>query len=117
MTEEFAGLKQLEQKYAVELERVNGRLTELHNFQNRVGSEIGRLERAIKAGDIMANLKATHCPVCDQAVKQPDNDDQIQCFLCHQPLELNGVFASEPLKRVEFELDQLKGEKKEIAEL
>ncbi len=117
MTEEFAGLKQLEQKYTVELERVNGRLTELHNFQNRVGAEISRLGRAIKAGDVMTNLKATHCPVCDQAVKQPDNEDKSECFLCHQPLEVNGESASEPLKRVEFELDQLKGEKKEIADL
>jgi DNA repair ATPase RecN len=117
MTEEFAGLKQLEQKHAVELERVNGRLHELNNFQNRVGSEINRLERAIRAGDIMVNLKATHCPVCDQPIKQPDNDDRIQCFLCHQPLQINGAFASEPLKRLEFELDQLKGEKKEISEL
>ncbi len=117
MTEEFAGLRELEKKHSVELERVNVRLGELHNFRTRVGSEIARLERAIKAGEIMANLKATHCPVCDQPVKQPTDDGKTECFLCHQPLKVNGLLASEPLKRLEFELEQLKGEKNEIADL
>lgn len=117
MTEEFAGLKETEKRHAIELERVNVRLAELQTFQNRVGSELGRLERAMKAGDILANLKATHCPVCDQAIRQPEINDKSTCFMCHQHLEVDGGIASEPLKRIEFELDQLKGEKKEIADL
>jgi hypothetical protein len=117
MTEEFAGLKELEKKHSLELERVNVRLGELQNFQTRVGSEISRLERAIKAGDIMSNLKATHCPVCDQSVKHPLEDSKTKCFLCHQPLNVNGGLANEPLKRIEFEIEQLKGEKKEITDL
>lgn len=117
MSEEFAALKEHEQEYMVELERVDRRLAELHDFQNSVGSEIGRLERAMKAGDIMGKLKATHCPVCDQPISRPTTDDKSHCYLCHHELVSNGGFPSEPLKRLEFELDQLNGEKKEIADL
>ncbi len=117
MTEEFAELKQTEKKLTFELERVSARIIESQSLLNSVDSETGRLERAMKAGNIMANLKATHCPVCDQKVKKSTNDEKGECFLCHQPLEIKGMFPSEPFKRLEFELEQLKGEKKELGEL
>lgn len=117
MTEEFAGLKTREKKHAEELERIAARLAELNAFQQSVGAEIGRLERAQKAGDVLANLKVTHCPVCDQIVKKPTADTDGQCYLCSQPMLVDGKPLKEPLKRLEFELEQLKGERKEIGDL
>ena len=117
MTEEFAELKAREKRHAEEIERIAGRLAELNAFQQSVGAEIGRLERAQKAGDVLANLKVTHCPVCDQSVKMPTADTDDQCYLCSQPTLVDGKPLKEPLKRLEFELEQLKGERKEIGDL
>jgi hypothetical protein len=117
MTEEFAELKARERRHAEELERIVGRLAEVNAFQQSVGAEIGRLERAQKAGDVLANLKVTHCPVCDQSVKKPTAYTNGQCYLCNQPMLVEGKPLNEPLKRLEFELEQLKGERKESGDL
>jgi DNA repair exonuclease SbcCD ATPase subunit len=117
MTEEFAELKAKEKRHAEELERIAGRLAELNAFQQSVGAEIGRLERAQKAGDVLSNLQVTHCPVCDQSVKKPTAATDSQCYLCSQPILVDGKPLKEPLKRLEFELEQLKGERKEVGDL
>ncbi|MFN0019490.1 MAG: hypothetical protein ACKVP0_14615 [Pirellulaceae bacterium] len=117
MTEEFAAAKEEERKTAEELERVSSRIVDLGDFQSKVIAEISRLERAQKAGDVLANLKVTHCPVCDRQIKKTMTADGTECYLCHQPTAMNGDTSSEPFQRLEFELEQLKGEKKEIGEL
>lgn len=116
MTEEFATLKEAEKGIAVELERFNSRLADVGAFQKQVDSEISRLERAQKAGDVLANLKVTHCPACDQEVKKPLVAGA-ECYLCGQDTTTGSSATKEPLKRLEFELDQLKGERKENTEL
>ncbi len=116
MTEEFATLKEAEKGIAVELERLNSRLADVGAFQKQVDSEISRLERAQKAGDVLANLKVTHCPACDQEVKKPLVAGA-ECYLCGQDTTTAIAATKEPLKRLEFELDQLKGERKENTEL
>lgn len=115
LSKEFAELKESERKHVEELERVDSRLVELEVLQQRVAAETGRLERAQKAGDVLAGLKVTHCPVCDQSVKKPAEKTQ-DCFLCHQPYP-TALSIGEPLQRLEFELEQLRGEQTEVEEL
>jgi hypothetical protein len=117
MVEEFAVLKEDERKHSEELERVNSRLVEAEQFQQNITAEIGRLERARKAGDVLASLRVTHCPVCDQSIKESSADVGGYCFLCRQPTLADRVQVKDPSKRLEFELEQLRGEKKELAEL
>jgi DNA repair exonuclease SbcCD ATPase subunit len=117
LAKEFAELKARERQHTDESQKVQSRLEEVWLYEHRVSSEIGRLERARDAGEILADLKVTHCPVCDQAVSSNSNGSQSDCYLCHQPMPSVGPLIGEPLKRLEFELDQLRGEQKEIAEL
>ena len=49
------------------------RLDEMIAYRSSVEQEAGRLERAMKAGSLLADLKVTHCPVCDQAVTPNDS--------------------------------------------
>ncbi len=115
LTKEFAELKETERKHAEELERLDSRLEEIEVLERRVSAETGRLARAQKAGDVLAGLKVTHCPVCDQSVKKPAETTQ-DCFLCHQPYP-TATSNGEPLQRLEFELEQLRGETKEVDEI
>jgi predicted nucleic acid-binding Zn-ribbon protein len=117
LSKEFAELRTSEGRHAEEITKVQARLDEISLYDQRVSSEIGRLERAKDAGETLADLKVTHCPVCDQAVDNKNNESDSGCYLCHQQMPSVGPLQGEPLKRLEFELDQLSGEKKEISEL
>ena len=116
MAQEFAEIKEAERKHAEEIEGVQSRLDEIVVYEHRVVAEMGRLERAKEAGEVLADLKVTHCPVCDQEIRKA-GDNGSSCYLCHQSMPTIGPIIGEPLKRLEFELDQLKGENKEISEL
>lgn len=112
---EYAELKHLETNHIAELKKLRDRLTEVETLREQVAAEISRLERAEEAGEVLADLKATHCPVCDQPVTKSAGSSE--CYLCHQPMPTRESPTSDPLHRVGFELDQLKAEQKEIAEL
>ncbi len=85
-----------------------------HRFQyllKTVESEHGKLSRAKTAGDLLADIKITHCPACDQSVREKKQEEHT-CFLCHQPLT-----PQENEERVDFELHQLDNERKELSEM
>ena len=108
-------MKQLERVHAAEFEKVNARLGEVEYLDEQVTAELGRLQRAKDAGTALADLKATHCPVCDQQVKKEQNDSA--CYLCHQSLAYSAPATGDTVHRLTFELDRLSADKKEVTEL
>jgi len=107
-----ATLQSLREKEKATSERMN----EVQRYHNELREEINRLERAEDAGTILADLKITHCPACDQPIVHTSSDPQV-CFLCHQAIpqqvtvdQLGGV-------RIRFERDRLNGELRESEEL
>jgi len=90
------------------------RLDELRSYRKSVIDERGRMGRAVEAGDIIADLKVTNCPVCDQEIISRENN--IDCYLCHRPMPRadNNLVGRQ---RLEFELEQLEGEILETDEL
>ncbi|MEK6260983.1 MAG: hypothetical protein AABP62_20475 [Planctomycetota bacterium] len=115
-SKEFGKIKEDEQRHVEELQRIDARLSELETYLQRVVTEIGRLERAQKAGDLLADLKVTHCPVCDQAVKKA-SEQHSNCYLCGQTMPINGAATAGSAQRLVFEVEQLRGERTEIAEI
>jgi hypothetical protein len=119
-------VNELGQKRAETLVRLEGlklkgkateeRLSELRRYRSDLAGELERMARVEDAGAVLADLKITHCPACDQPVsKSPTDADH--CFLCHQqvgdtvlPDELGAV-------RLRFEQDRLNGELKEAVAL
>ena len=70
--EELASLEGRAEELGVAVERNHARLDEMIAYRSSVEQEAARLERAMKAGSVLADLKVAHCPVCDQAVA-PNN--------------------------------------------
>lgn len=90
------------------------RLDELRSYRKSVIDERARMGRAAEAGGIIADLKVTNCPVCDQEIIPRENDND--CYLCHRPMPRSGDNLVGK-QRLEFELEQLEGEILETDEL
>jgi mannose-6-phosphate isomerase-like protein (cupin superfamily) len=52
--------------------RTVARLSEMTTYRTSIQEELGRLERAQKAGIVLADLKVTHCPACDRPIPPAD---------------------------------------------
>lgn len=103
-------------KILLQLNQATQRLDELQKYKSSITAELGRLSRARIAGRIFGSLKVTHCPVCDQPVHIV-GDDTDHCYLCHQPLPAEDPSGMSDEERVEFEINQLKGELQEADDL
>lgn len=95
---------------------VSERLGEMRTYRVDLDNELDRIARAEDAGAVLADLKITHCPACDQPVANTRVEDD-QCFLCHQDLPNEPVIEELGAVRVRFEHDRLIGEIQEADEL
>jgi hypothetical protein len=128
----------LEQSARVDIEGLSRQLTDAHSNRQRANAdanaarervrqlsqykatleeEIGRVRRAQVAGQILSPLRATHCPVCDQSVSARV-ESTARCYLCLQDLTTERTAHSESsIERIEFEIQQLGDEIREIDSL
>jgi DNA repair exonuclease SbcCD ATPase subunit len=113
LAEELAELEARGEQIQVAVERNELRLTEMMAYRSSVEQEAGRLERAMKAGSVLAELKVTHCPVCDQPISPQASDTT--CFLCHRPMTASAAATS--AARLEMEVAQTKAVWQEATEM
>jgi hypothetical protein len=106
-------LNRLAHETASEEQRVTARLQELVPYSRLLSDELARFERAGSTSEAMAQLRVTHCPVCDQDITP--SSDRHTCYLCHRPYRSGG--SQDGKQRVEFEQAQLKEELGEITKL
>ncbi len=92
------------------------RLSDITRYRVDLAEEIERMKRAEDAGAVLADLKITHCPACDQSVSALAYHGH-DCFLCHQHLPPEPVIADLGSVRLRFERDRLAGELAEAIEL
>lgn len=92
------------------------RVEELRRYRGDLVDELERIARAEDAGAILADLRITHCPACDQAVAAQATNPE-HCFLCHQHLPDELMIEELGSVRLRFEQDRLSGELKEVDEL
>jgi len=92
------------------------RRDEVRRYRTEIVDELDRMARAEDAGVILADLKITHCPACDQPVVNTMADPD-HCFLCHQVLPDEPLVDELGTVRLRFERDRLTGEFKEADEL
>lgn len=92
------------------------RMSDIARYRADLAEEIERMQRAEDAGAVLADLKITHCPACDQSVSALAYHGH-DCFLCHQHLPLDPVIAGLGSVRLRFERDRLAGELAEAIEL
>lgn len=96
-------------------ERTDARVLEMTAYRDSIQEELGRLERAQKAGIVLADLKITHCPACDRPI-QPKSQNPESCHLCQRPFG-DAKPGLSRLERIEFELEQLKAALSEATEI
>lgn len=91
------------------------RLASIREYRTNLGDELERLARAQDAGEVLADLRITHCPACDQSVSASATAGH--CFLCQQTVstgpDLDGLGAT----RLRFESERISGEIEEADEL
>lgn len=92
------------------------RLSDIARYHADLAEEIERMERAEDVGAVLADLKITHCPACDQPVNDLAYHGH-DCFLCHQHLPPEPMIADLGSVRLRFERDRLAGELAEAIEL
>ena len=92
------------------------RMGDLRRYRADLAEELDRMARAEDAGTVLADLKITHCPACDQPIShfQPSADE---CFLCHQHVADELLIDELGAARLRFERDRLTGELKEADSL
>lgn len=93
-----------EEGVAEVLQRREAAVAKLRDYEEygaSVRAEIERLERARIAGQLLADLKVTHCPVCEQEV-QNDRFPISVCNLCGQPRSETAM-PTTVSERIEFE--------------
>lgn len=100
----------------VELREATDRLNELRRDRIDLGNELERITRASDAGEVLSDLKITHCPACDQLVGQQDISTG-DCFLCHQNIPPDDLSNQLGSVRIKFEQDRLTAELNEVVDL
>lgn len=108
----FASLEGLRHRAKAVAER----LDQVRVYRSELGDEMDRISRAEDAGAILADLKVTHCPACDQPVSDAAPSSE-QCFLCHQRLPDGPIIEELGAVRLRFERDRLADESKEADQL
>lgn len=101
------------QTVAAEEQRIEHRLQELRPYAQMLADEQARFARAESTSEVLAQLRVTHCPVCDQEVTP--TQDRHTCYLCHRPY--TGGEHTTGKQRVDFEQAQIKEEQTEITTL
>jgi hypothetical protein len=86
----------------------------MKNLRQLLSEESQKLTRAQEASYVLADLRVTHCPACDQALEK--SSDDCTCYVCKRTLPaVDG--SARPSKRIEFETEQVQSELEETGEL
>ena len=112
LTDGLVRLQKGEEAVLSALEKTRTRLDEVQEFRRLILEEKSRMERAQAGGEVLTNLKITHCPACDQEL-QPAPPENNKCYLCEQ--DISDISMSN--KRLEFELEQLEVQQSEADDM
>lgn len=94
------------------IKKTKSSISEFSSTLISINEEINRLKRTKKTG-IIADLKITHCPACDQQLSKTHSNTDT-CFLCKQDLKEESRSNSD---RLDFEISQHEAEKIELEEI
>jgi predicted nucleic acid-binding Zn-ribbon protein len=98
------------------VQKTEARLREVTDYRRLLDEEWSRMQRAMDAGSVLADLKVTHCPACDQAVSSHGQAFN-QCYVCKQSISIPSGSFGTAVRRVQFEVEQLQAELAETDEM
>lgn len=92
------------------------RYSELTEYAKTLEAELARFERVKAGASVFADLKVTHCPACDQEIKD-QNQDPDRCPVCGRIHAGTSDDISAGSRRIEFEEQQVSEELYELRRL
>lgn len=92
------------------------RYSELTEYGKTLEAELTRFERVKAGASVFADLKVTHCPACDQEIKN-QNHDPDRCPVCGRIHVGANDDISAGSRRIEFEKQQVSEELDELRRL
>jgi rubrerythrin len=113
--ERLASLRAHRETAAARLAEGHERRQDLEQQQRLLRDELEKLQRASASHDVLADLRITHCPNCDQRVTRTVAPDT--CRLCLQPYPQHEDDANATDQRLTFEIQQIAAEIRELDEL
>lgn len=116
ISEQIVSYRARVEDLSASLSQARKRLNELREYLEVVQNEEGKLKRVKSAGNIIGQLKAKHCPVCDSVVEHEHTNNEI-CYLCKKPQQLNDNAIEAGVARIDFDLRQLQAERLELNQL
>lgn len=116
LSDRWSRLQASRSEVSLQIQSTQARLKDLEDYSTKIRDELSRIERARSAGQVFRDLRVTHCPVCEQPVDSK-NMSFDHCYLCGQPTDLNLNEGSASEQRLDFEIEQLRGENQEAQEL
>jgi hypothetical protein len=117
LTEKRVGLVSEIESLGSRQSQAEDRFKEIRSYAKSLQDELDRLQRAEDAGGVLADLKVTHCPACDQSVSTDAQHQHGDCFLCHQPVPI-GIDTDElGSLRIKYEKGRIESEQREAQEL
>lgn len=114
LSERRAELQSQREELAIQVKRNSRRHSELEAYGKELAAEQRKLARAATADRLMAGLRVTHCPVCDQTVRGK-SEEPGTCVLCAQPMATPNLETARA--RLKFERAQVGSEVKEATQL
>ena len=105
------------EKLSGQLLATGQRMSEIDRLRAEARDEIAKLSRLKAASNVLADLKVTHCPNCDQVIAPDRNVAPGHCHVCMQQYNEPIADKGGGRERVEFEEAQLQSELKELEEL
>jgi peptidoglycan hydrolase CwlO-like protein len=92
------------------------RYSELTEYGKTLEAELTRFERVKAGASVFADLKVTHCPACDQEIKNQNHDPDC-CPVCGRIHVGANDDISAGSRRIEFEKQQVSEELDELRRL
>jgi uncharacterized Zn finger protein (UPF0148 family) len=102
------------EKVRLAIKQADARINELDTVRQLLQDETEKLLRAKEAGSVLADLRVTHCPACDQQLEKSADDHH--CYVCGRVVAPEGG-SSAAARRIDFESEQLRSELEETKPL
>lgn len=118
MGEKVAQLQTEHESFVEAIRKTEPRLSEIRSYRASAEEELARLQRALQAGVVLADLKVTHCPACDEPIAPVESaSDPATCYVCKRPTSDQSPSVATAQERLSFEVEQLQGELAEADQL
>lgn len=114
VSQRLVDLQSEQEQVGVAIRHTEARIAELATVGQLLEDEVSKLARAQDAGNVLADLRVTHCPACDQHLEKSVDDHS--CYVCGQPVSVHQDTTSAS-RRIEFESEQLHSELEETNQL